>query len=88
MDFNLIRLDIEKELTECNFRIQLVLNTVVDRDEASRRKMYLFVNSIYQAIGSDIKRGRKMITKWTTDGMLVLSIESIRDVEHRERMRS
>ena len=88
MDFILIRLDIEKELTECNFRIQLVLNTVVDRDEASRRKMYLFVNSIYQAIDSKIKRGRKMVTQWTTDGMLVLSIESIRDVEHRERMRS
>jgi hypothetical protein len=83
MDFNLIRLAIEKEL-ESPSRIQLVLNETIDRNEVARKKAFLFVNGIYQAIDSGMKRGRKMLIKWTDTGMLVLDIESISDVEYRE----
>lgn len=75
MDFNLIRLDIEQLLNDHAEKIVVVLNYKIPSDVASRKEAFLFVNGIYQAIDSKIKRGRKMVVKWNVYGELHLEIE-------------
>lgn len=83
MDFNLIRLDIERELINDPEQIMIVLGYIIGNDEASHKKAFLFVNGIYQAIDSDIKRGRRMLIKWNGRGEMFLVIESLQDAERR-----
>ena len=83
MDFNLIRLDIEKELINDPEQIMIVLGYIIGNNEESHKKAFLFVSGIYQAIDSDIRRGRRMLIKWNGRGEMFLVIESLQDAERR-----
>ena len=83
MDFNLIRLDIERELLNDPEQIMIVLGYTIGNDEASHKKAFLLVNGIYQAIDSDIRRGRRMSIKWNGRGEMFLVIESLQDAKRR-----